>query len=230
MKLFIGLLTALMLTNLHARQFSVDYHIKFWTPQLLEHVKFAHGFTTDPVLKQEGSQLMQEWNNFKDNMSYSKQNVKNFLTLSDKNLAYQSKVASDVKNSDKKKEEKNLHKDLLDHMDKETKYAKRKARGEKLSKEEDAKFWSEEHEGEAKVIAVLMKPDAPALKAEAQEIEKDLKNNHGIMTQSSVAVIKKDNARLDELAKKVNPSNNKIPKDLADHEARERKYAAEILN
>ena len=221
--ILIIIMCALSGSIIHAQPLSISDNIKFWSEQMVEHAEFASEFAKDPQLKQKGLELSNKFKKINPNDS------KAFLALADEIKKYQSQVRADVKKSYNKKETA-IPLDLLAHMDLETDYAKKKAQGKQLSKHEEAIFWSEEHEGEAKVMAALMNPKAPALKKEAEAISETLKNNAHIW-KGSLEVVENANTELDSIGKQLekDPSKTKIPAKLAEHEKRERARAAQTF-
>ncbi len=208
----------------------IDDNIRFWAAQMVEHGEFAAEFTNNGALKKRGMELEQKLQKF-SKANLSEADRKEFIQLCDEMIAYQNDVMADVKDSkEKPKEQKDLEKALLDHMNKETAYAKKKAEGKQLSEREEVQFWSEEHEGEAHVMATLMNPKAAHLKKESQAVEKQLKNNAHAWADS-LAVVEKANAELDAIGKELDadPSKTKVPKKLAAHEKRERERAVQTF-
>lgn len=212
---------------------SVVDDINFWAGQMVEHAEFASDFTNDAELKKEGLALAAKFKNLPSIKNPDAQLIAHFLELSKEIKAYQARVRTYLKKRKNEYPNKALSLDLLDHMDLETDYAVKKAEGKKLSKNEEVAFWSKEHEGEAKVIAVLSVPgssEAQEVKKEAEEVKSQLGSNHRYWN-NSLQKVEKGNAELDALAKKIdtNPSINKIPAKLAKHEERERKRAQETF-
>lgn len=210
---------------------AIDYDkiyddVAFWAAQMAEHAEFAAGFTNDAALKQKGNELSAHFKKYTKG-SMNPAAIKEFLKASDDILRYQNEVRSFLK---RQKGDHQLSLDLLDHMDKETAYAKKKAHGKRLSKREEAQFWSEEHEGEAHVISALMTPKAPALKQEAQALEKKLKDNAHFW-KDSLKVVENANDELDKIGAELekDPSKTKVPAKLAQHEKRERARAAQTF-
>lgn len=223
MKFLITSFALVATTVAYAQPHSVADDIAFWSGQMVEHAEFASGFAKDPQLKQKGLEISKKFKAIKNN------DAKTFLALSDEINKYQSNVRSDVKKNYSKKDAA-IPLDLLAHMDLETDYAKKKAQGKQLSKHEEATFWSEEHEGEAKVMAALMTPKAPALKKEAEEISQTLKNNAHFW-KGSLEVVENANTELDSIGTQIekDPSKTTIPAKLAEHEKRERARAAQTF-
>lgn len=204
--------------------------ITFWAGQMKEHAEFAADFTNDAELKKEGLALAEK---FKKIHTMQNPDVPSFLELAKEIKNYQAHVRTYLKKQKNTYPDKALSLDLLDHMDLETDYAVAKAEGKKLSKNEEIKFWSKEHEGEAKVIAVLSNPgssEAYEVKKEAEKTKELLSGNHHFWN-NSLEKVEKGNQELNALAQKIeaNPSINKIPAKLAKHEARERKRAEQTF-
>ena len=207
--------------------------ITFWAGQFVEHAEFASDFTNDQALKSEGLALAAKFKKLKGINNPDLNLIPTFLELSKEIKAYQARVRTYLKKRKNEYPGKALSLDLLDHMDLETDYAVKKAEGKKLSKNEEVAFWSKEHEGEAKVIAVLSVPgssEAQEVKKEAEEVKSSLGSNHRFWN-NSLEKVEQGNAELNALAKKIdeNPSINKIPAKLAKHEERERKRAQETF-
>ena len=205
-------------------------NIRFWSIQMVEHAEMASDFTRNAELKKRGLELARDLKKFnKGNLT--EKDKQEFLEYCDKMKVYQNDVRTDVKASKENKEQKDLNLALLDHMDKETEYAKKKAEGKQFTQKEEVQFWSEEHEGEAYVIATLMNPKGAKLKKEAQQLEKKLKSNAHAWADS-LAVVEKANAELDAIGNELNqdPSKTRVPAKLAKHEERERKRAAETFS
>lgn len=214
-----------------AAQLSDD--ITFWGGQMKEHAEFAADFTNDSELKNEGLALAEKFKKVNSIQNPDVNLVPTFLELAKEIKNYQAHVRTYLKKQKNTYPDKALSLDLLDHMDLETDYAVAKAEGKKLSKNEEIKFWSKEHEGEAKVIAVLSNPgssEAHEVKKEAEKTKELLSSNHHFWN-NSLEKVEKGNQELNALAQKIeaNPSINKIPAKLAKHEARERKRAEETF-
>lgn len=209
-------------------------NITFWAGQMAEHAEFASDFTNDATLKKEGLALAEKFKkNHKHLSNPDIELIPTFLELAKNIKDYQARVRSYLKKQKNTYPNKALNLDLLDHMDLETDYAVKKAEGKKLSKNEEIAFWSKEHEGEAKVIAVLSIPgssEAHEVKKEAEEVKSQLGSNHRYWN-NSLEKVEKGNAELNALAKKIDahPSINKIDPKLAKHEERERKRAQETF-
>ncbi|GMU18950.1 MAG: hypothetical protein AMXMBFR12_01420 [Candidatus Babeliales bacterium] len=207
--------------------------ITFWAGQMVEHAEFAADFTNDPEFKKEGLALAAKFKKMTKIKNPDVNSVSAFLLLAKQIKEYQAKVRSYLKKQTNEYPNKTINLDLLDHMDLETDYAIKKAEGKKLSKNEEIAFWSKEHEGEAKVIAVLSVPgssEAHEVKKEAEEVKTSLGSNHRFWN-NSLEKVEQGNAELNALAKKIeaNPSINKIDPKLAKHEERERKRAQETF-
>lgn len=216
--------------SMHAKvNEQINDNIRFWSGQMVEHAQMASDFTRNPELKKRGLALANDLKKFTKGNLTQKERTE-FLDYCDKMKSYQADVRSDVKGSKEKKEQKDLDVALLDHMDKETDYAKKKAEGKQLSEREEVQFWSEEHEGEAHVMATLMNPKAAALKKEAQGLEKKLKSNAHIWADS-LKVVDEANKELDAIGNELDkdPSKTRVPKKLAAHEKRERERAAQTF-
>lgn len=211
---------------------SVANDVTFWAGQMAEHAEFASDFTNDQTLKSEGLALAAKFKKLKGINNPDLNLIPTFLELSKEIKAYQARVRTYLKKRKNEYPDKALNLDLLDHMDLETDYAIKKAEGKKLSKNEEIAFWSKEHEGEAKVIAVLANTgsEAQEVKKEAEQVKSLLGANHRFWN-NSLEKAEKGNAELNALAKKIdkNPSINKIPAKLAQHEERERKRAQETF-
>lgn len=203
----------------------IESDINFWLRQFKEHAEFATDFAYDNNLKQQGRELISRVSRL-INQSISSQD---FDVLAKDMKSYQHAVAKDVKNNGKDP----IKLDLLDHMNKETDYARKKAQGKKLTRQEEAKFWSEEHQGQAKVMGKLIKAEkAPKLKEEAKITEEQLENNIGYFKQSNINIVESANNILNQIGKQLDLDPSKapqIPKKLAEHEKREREYAQKIF-
>lgn len=117
-------------------------------------------------------------------------------------------------------------------FNKETKYARQKAQGKKFSQEEEARFWSAEHEGQAKVMEALIQdePETHALKESAHNLVQQLYDNHK-EHHPHLQKVRLANTTLDNIGLELqkNPSLSSVPPKLAAHEERERNYAKAIF-
>ena len=201
----------------------------FWAQQYSEHAELASRFSQNKSLINEGMLLEKKINAFRSKLNINDKAVAEFNQISNDMKKYQNKVKSSLK-KDSADPTVKIKIDLLDHMNLETDYAQKKANGKKFSKSEEIKFWSTEHEGEAKVMAAFMNPDAPELKDEAEDIASELSSTRSIWSPNAEPV-QKANEELNEmaLAFERTPNLNNIPAKLAKHEERERKRAAQIL-
>lgn len=210
----------------------INKHIQFWAGQFKEHAEFCSDFTPDPLLKAQGLKIAKQFKEFVRNSNDNPDRAEKFLQLSRNQKAYQDQVYSSIKKAPLKNENGKLDKkiklDLVDHMNKENAYAQDKARGKKYTATQEAKFWSEEHEGQAKTMASLMTPKAGKLETEAKDVASSLKLNKWVGTENT---IKQANQELDKIgdALAADHEKSKVPAMLAEHEKRERNYAKEIF-
>ena len=227
MKLYLILLMSMCLTafarNEQKGDVQVQRHIRFWAGQMKEHAEFAANFAHDPALKKQGLELS------KRAQDAQNANGADFLQLCSDLKSYQNKVYSDVKKHEEANN--NIKLDLLDHMNKETDYAQKKAQGKRLTQDEEARFWSEEHQGQAKAIAHFMKPNGMPLKQEAEQLEKSLNQPYMRATDKKMGTIEQANQEIDTIGAQLekDPSKTQMPQKLAAHEKRERAYAREQL-
>ncbi len=226
---FLVFLTVTSLTCATLKKSYPDVHINadihFWAGQMAEHAQFAYDLTADLSLKDEGKMIEKQFKDFLKRYGHSqdeqRDQQKQFLNLSNEIKQYQEKVRQALK---KAGDTDKIKFALLTHMDEETDYAQKKARGHQLSKKEEAKFWGQEHQEEAETMAALIKPNEKPLIDRAKDIAHQLKNK-------KLEVVIKANEELDKLGKRLDqaPGKSNIPAKLAAHEERERKYAAKIL-
>ena len=197
--------------------------IRFWSLQFKEHPEMASDFTNDAAIKQEGLQQAAQWQNYRTSGSFD---AKEFTRLANLNKSYQNKVYRWINSNKNEKDlDKQIQLDLLDHMNKETDYAIKKASGRPMSAAEEIAFWAEEHKGEAKASAHFSKDEQ--VRGEAQVVEEDLNNNSGRPENLQLQSVENANKELDKMSKI--PGKSRMPKKLAEHEQRERNRAKEIF-
>lgn len=210
--------------------------IDFWTNQFKEHAEFAADFTNNEQLKNKSIQLQDKITQIQNRTIPNKSSLQQeFIGLADQMEKYQNEVMSYLKkNSKDPKKEYGLQLALLDHMNQETDYARKKASGKKFTPEQEAKFWSTEHKGQAEVMTTLIKANVPggaSLKVEAANVMKELEDNIGYFTSSDINTVEQANQELDAIGKQLDkdPKKSSISAKLAKHEERERAYAQTIF-
>lgn len=196
--------------------------IPFWSGQFKEHAEFCIDFTPNAQLKEHGRNLIRKFEDLqkedpnvcKKRFINTAKEIKKFQKLVDKTITSKDPDAS-------------IKHDLIDHMNKETDYAIKRVERGRLSKKEEVKFWSEEHEGEAKATAYFM-TTTNGLKTEAKQLEAQLKKNKSVQ---SLQVVEQANMKLDQASAELDaqPQKTRMPKKLEKHEARERQRAKEIF-
>lgn len=202
--------------------------ISFWAGQLQEHAEFGADFVTDRLLKKKGTDLAQEFASIK-NGTHDQERQKNFLSAAQKLGKYLSDVQVSLRDHHEPKN--SIKWDLINHMKLENGYAQDKARGKVFTRKEEVKFWSEEHEGEAKATAYFLKSETGNLKIEAQELAKRLQKNAHRWINTDIQLVEDANKELDMIgaALKKDPSQTNMPQKLANHEKRERERAIQTL-
>ncbi len=221
----IVLLTSITLTRPSDNNVTSD--IQFWLGQFQEHAEFARDFTQDVKLIVRGNTLMKNNEDLLKQSRANKNLVSDFLKIADEMLNFQNEVQADVKKQ--KNGNKDLLLSLLEHMNKETNYAKEKANGKKLSKADEAAFWSTEFKEEAEAMSKLVKDID--LKNKAEEIANSLKAEQASKPQPELKKVELANDQLNKLGKEIDkrPKSSFFDK-LGKHEERERKYAQDIFN
>ena len=205
----------------NARVDSIEDNISFWAFQEKEHAEFCMDFISNEKLKSEGKIIADKFQQLHTNPKGKKNE---FLTLSTRIKKFQNNVRGVLNENDK---DYKIKVALIDHMNLEADYAEKKVRGKRLTRNEELKFWMEEHKGEAEAISYFMKNDNE-LKNEADELVKDLKEE---IAKPTLTLAADANHELDEIGEDLedDPSKTRMPKKLAEHEKRERARAEQTF-
>lgn len=205
--------------NIYTDQNSfTNYDKSFWSNQQQEHAEFCIDFAKNPHLKKEGEKIALQFEKLKNTCPADKE----LISLTKKIKKFQKKVLQDL---DPKDKDYTIKVDLIEHMNLEANYILRKMH-QVLSKKDEIAFWKKEHEGEAKAISYFMINKADA--KQPNLLVSRLKNETEQPSAESIIIA---NQELEELGKilEENPGMTRLPHKLANHEHRERLYAATIL-